>query len=226
MFELKDVALLYETKKQALAALKSTTLSIAEGEEVGIYGPSGSGKSSLLFIMSTLKEPSRGEIKYGGVELSALTASAKAELRRKEFGFVFQEHFLVNHLTVKENILLPLKNRREAKKRLEEVLAFLGLTELQKRFPFELSVGQSQRVAVARAMINNPKVIFADEPTASLDEENGQKVVKLLRSYCKKHGATLIMVCHSPRFLEGFKRRLKVESGQVSEVAQGQIPPD
>ena len=101
MFELKEVALIYETKKQALAALKSTDLKIEKGEEVGIFGPSGSGKSSLLFIMSTLKEPSRGEVKYEGKELTALTPSAKAELRRKEFGFVFQEHFLINHLTVR-----------------------------------------------------------------------------------------------------------------------------
>jgi putative ABC transport system ATP-binding protein len=218
MFELKDVALLYETRKQALAALKSTTLKIDWGEEIGIYGPSGSGISSLLFIMSTLKEPSRGEVKYDGKEITALTPSAKAELRRKEFGFVFQEHFLINHLTVRENVLLPASDKKNARKRLEEIVGFLGLGELQKRFPFELSLGQSQRVAIARALINNPRVVFADEPTASLDRDNGQKVVKLLRSYCKKNSATLIMVSHSPEIIEGFGRRFKVENGQVSEV--------
>lgn len=220
MFVLKDVALMYETRKQALAALKSTNLIIEQGEEVGIFGASGSGKSSLLFIMSTLKTPSRGEIKYEGKELSALTASAKAELRREQFGFIFQEHFLINHLTVRENVLLPLKNRRSGKNKLEEMLEFLGLGELHNRFPFELSLGQSQRVAVARALINDPKVVFADEPTASLDEENGARVVKLLRSHCKKHGATLVMVSHTRKLIENFKRKLKVENGQVSEVLE------
>ncbi|PZC52141.1 MULTISPECIES: ABC transporter ATP-binding protein [unclassified Mesotoga] len=218
MFELKEVALIYETKKQALAALKSTDLKIEKGEEVGIFGPSGSGKSSLLFIMSTLKEPSRGEVKYEGKELTALTPSAKAELRRKEFGFVFQEHFLINHLTVRENILLPLKEKRGARKRLEEITTALGLNKLLKRFPYELSLGQSQMVAVARALIASPKVVFADEPTASLDDENGSRVIELLKSYCSKSGATLILVSHSSEIIGDFRRRLRVENGQVYEV--------
>jgi len=217
MFELKEVALIYETKKQALAALKSTNLIIEQGEEVGVFGPSGSGKSSLLFIMSTLKEPSRGEVKYEGKEITALTPSAKAELRRKEFGFVFQEHFLINHLTVRENILIPIRDKRRIKRRVEEITTALGLDDLLKRFPYELSVGQSQRVAVARALIGNPKVVFADEPTASLDDENGRKVINLLRSYCSKSGATLVLVSHSAEIIADFKRRIKVENGQVYE---------
>jgi putative ABC transport system ATP-binding protein len=217
MFELKEVALIYETKKQALAALKSTNLIIEQGEEVGVFGPSGSGKSSLLFIMSTLKEPSRGEVKYEGKEITALTPSAKAELRRKEFGFVFQEHFLINHLTERENILVPIRDKQGIKRRVEEITTALGLEDLLKRFPYELSVGQSQRVAVARALIGNPKVVFADEPTASLDDENGRKVINLLRSYCSKSGATLILVSHSAEIIADFKRRIKVENGQVYE---------
>ncbi len=131
---------------------------------------------------------------------------------------MFQKHFLINHLTVRENILLP-ERKRGARKRLEEITTALGLNKLLKRFPYELSLGQSQDGGCGKSIDSkSEKVVFADELTASLDDENGSRVIELLKSYCSKSGATLIFVSHSSEIIGDFRRRLRVENGQVYEV--------
>ena len=202
-------------------------LSIKTGSFMGLMGESGCGKSTLLKIMAGLETPDTGSVvvdeqvifKDGKMRLNEAKFAA---FRRENFGFIFQSHQLIPELTVLENILLPLQlkgwSRKKAKKRGEEMLSHVSLlNELQDSFPQEISVGQQQRVGIARALIHKPSLIFADEPTASLDPENSKGVVELLLGLQEEYDSTILMVTHTPELVSGLDGVLKFEKAEQSE---------
>lgn len=209
-----DASLVYLDHGREIFACHAASLEIRPNEFVGILGPSGSGKSSLLYLLSGLKMPTRGQIEYEGLDLAELSDEQRSQLRLREFGFLFQQPFLLGYLTALENALLsaPGKNHRD---RAQELLGSLGLGEKTHRFPHELSGGEKQRVCVARSLLGNPKVVFADEPTAALDHANGLHVVELLNKH--REGGALVMVTHDETMLEGADRILRIAEGSVVE---------
>jgi len=178
----------------------------------GILGPSGSGKTSLLYVLSGIRQPTSGIVYFNGQELPS-AIDARNKLRRSQMGFVFQLHFLMNYLTVYENIMVGSCNGDRWKTL--ELIERLGLQGLEKRFPYQLSGGQRQRVAIARALANKPRVVFVDEPTASLDRNNAIKVVSLLQDISK--GACVVIVTHDPSIL--------VEADGIMRLQDGAIIP-
>jgi len=199
-------------------------LSIKTGSFMGLMGESGCGKSTLLKIMAGLETPDSGSVfvdeqvifKDGKMRLNEAKFAA---FRRENFGFIFQSHQLIPELTLLENIILPLQlkgwSRKKAKKRAEEMLSHVSLlNELQDSFPQEISVGQQQRVGIARALIHQPSLIFADEPTASLDPENSEGVVDLLLGLQEEYDSTILMVTHRPELVNGLDGVLKFEKAE------------
>ena len=202
-------------------------LSIKTGSFMGLMGESGCGKSTLLKIMAGLETPDSGSVfvdeqvifKDGKMRLNEAKFAA---FRRENFGFIFQSHQLIPELTLLENIILPLQlkgwSRKKAKKRAEEMLSHVSLlNELQDSFPQEISVGQQQRVGIARALIHQPSLIFADEPTASLDPKNSEGVVDLLLGLQEEYDSTILMVTHTPELVSGLDGVLKFEKTEQSE---------
>ena len=213
----ENVSLRYGDGDRTTYAVRDVTLEFPERGFHGIMGPSGSGKSSLLYLLSGLKPPSDGAIFYGSLPVSGAAENARVRLRRERFGFVFQQPFLLNHLTARENILVAAaENDRDAKKRIDDLLNDLHILPLANRFPAHLSGGERQRVVVARAMINRPAVIFADEPTAALDHANGTAVIELLMRY-REQGA-VIVVTHDPAMLTGADRIYYLRDGALDRI--------
>ena len=202
-------------------------LSIKTGSFMGLMGESGCGKSTLLKIMAGLETPDSGSVKVDEQVIfkdgkMRLNEAKFAAFRRENFGFIFQSHQLIPELTLLENIILPLQlkgwSRKKAKKRAEEMLSHVSLlNELQDSFPQEISVGQQQRVGIARALIHQPDLIFADEPTASLDPENSEGVVDLLLGLQEEYDSTILMVTHTPELVSGLDGVLKFEKAEQSE---------
>ena len=213
--------------KQSSLIFADVELSIKTGSFMGLMGESGCGKSTLLKIMAGLETPDSGSVKVDEEEIfkdgkMQLNEAEFAEFRRKHFGFIFQSHQLIPELTVLENTFLPLQlnglSRKKAKKRAEEMLSNVSLLdELQDSFPQEISVGQQQRVGIARALIHQPSLIFADEPTASLDPENSEGVVDLLLGLQEEYDSTILMVTHTPELVNGLDGVLKFEKAEQSE---------
>ncbi len=202
-------------------------LSIKTGSFMGLMGESGCGKSTLLKIMAGLETPDSGSVFVGEQAIfqdgkMPLNEAKFAEFRRKNFGFIFQSHQLIPELTVLENVILPLQlkdwSTKRAKKRAEEMLSHVSLLkELRDSFPQEISVGQQQRVGIARALIHQPSMIFADEPTASLDPENSVGVVDLLLGLQEEYDSTILMVTHTPELVKGLDGVLTFEKVEQSE---------
>lgn len=219
MFDISNVSMIYDADSDdKMYALSGFDLKLPDTGLVGIVGPSGSGKSTLMYVMSTLKKPTEGSILYGGREVTKLNDREREELRRNEFGFVFQKHYLVPYMTAKDNVIVAANcDRDEAAKKAEEFLTELGLgtREFSKK-PAKLSGGQCQRVAIARAMMNNPKVIFADEPTASLDHENAFHVMKILKK-CSE-SKLVIVVTHDRSILGDVDMLVEMWDGKLSKV--------
>jgi putative ABC transport system ATP-binding protein len=214
MLRTENVSLIYTNGGVETYAVRNATLTVNSNEFLGIIGPSGSGKSSLLYLLSGLKPASEGAVYFEGHCYAEMKNDALLRLRRERFGFVFQQHFLINYLTALENVLVAaLPGDKGAKKRTAELLEELGLGGLLNRFPWQLSVGQRQRVAVARALINNPVVVFADEPTASLDHTTGHLVVDVLARYREK--GSVVFVTHDPEMLEQANRVLRMRDGEI-----------
>ena len=203
-------------------------LSIKTGSFMGLMGESGCGKSTLLKIMAGLETPDSGSVFVGEQAIfqdgkMRLNEAKFAEFRRKNFGFIFQSHQLIPELTVLENVILPLQlkdwSTKRAKKRAQEMLSHVSLLkELQDSFPQEISVGQQQRVGIARALIHQPSMIFADEPTASLDPENSVGVVDLLLGLQEEYDSTILMVTHTPKLVDGLDGVLKFEKTGESKT--------
>ena len=191
---------LYKTYDNTVTALDGVTAGFPAGSFTAVMGPSGSGKSTLLQCAAGLDRPSAGRVFLGGTELTATTDTARTKFRRRRAGFVFQDYNLLPALTVEQNVLLPLRlaGRRADRHRCRAVLDQLGLLDRLDDLPERLSGGQRQRVAVARALITEPEVIFADEPTGALDLASAREVLTLLRAVVREHGRTVVMVTHDP----------------------------
>nr|WP_042194993.1 ABC transporter ATP-binding protein [Kibdelosporangium sp. MJ126-NF4] len=204
-------------------ALTGAGLRVDEREVVAVMGPSGSGKSTLLHCLAGIVRPDSGRVAYRGRDLGALTDDARSALRRTDFGFVFQFGQLVPELTFLENVALPLRlngvSRRDAVRRSAELLDRLYLADVAAKRPGEASGGQGQRVAVARALVTGPKVIFADEPTGALDSLNGEHVMRLLVSAAKEAHAAVVLVTHDPKVAAYSDREVVVRDGAVGHMA-------
>ncbi len=199
--------------------LHEASLEVDPGQSVAVMGPSGSGKSTLLYCLSGVVAPDRGDVVFDGVRISELSDARRAELRRSDFGFVFQFPGLLPELSAEENVALPLflsgVGRREAEARARALFPVLGLASLERRRPGELSGGQAQRVGIARALISEPAVVFADEPTGALDTETGDDVMSLLVSTVRDRRSALVVVTHDERVASRCDRLVRVVDGRT-----------
>lgn len=199
-------------------ALKNVTFSVEEGEYVAIMGESGSGKTTLLNILAALDKPTNGNVNLDGKDLSKIKESSIAEFRRDNLGFVFQDFNLLDTFTLEDNIYLPLvlsgKSYKEMNDRLKPIANQLGISELLKKYPYEVSGGQKQRAAVARALITNPKIILADEPTGALDSRATDELLHLFNQI-NQNGQTILMVTHSVKAASHASRVLFIKDGEV-----------
>lgn len=213
----------FATEEGPITVLDRIDLAVEEGETVAILGVSGSGKSTLLGLLAGLDLPTSGEVYFDGCPLSALSEEARAELRLREIGFVFQLFHLIPTLTALENVMLPLELRGErgARAKAEAWLERLGLGHRRHHLPRQLSGGEKQRVALARALITSPKVLFADEPTANLDATTAGPVLEQLFALREESGTTLLVVTHDPKVARRCRRVVHLVAGKLVEETSG-----
>lgn len=223
MFDIKNITMIYDMEKtEKVYALGGFDLKLPDKGLIGIIGPSGSGKSTLMYCLSTLKTPTDGKIIYNGKELTKLKNSDRENIRRNEFGFVFQRHFLVPYMSAVDNVTVAAASKTpEVEEKAKKLLAGFGLTEKEfgKR-PSKLSGGQRQRAAIARAMINDPNVLFADEPTAALDHENAFAVMKILKEYSKEN--LVLVITHDRSILSDADSIIEMWDGNISAIKGGE----
>jgi putative ABC transport system ATP-binding protein len=223
MFDIKNITMIYDMEKtEKVYALGGFDLKLPDKGLIGIIGPSGSGKSTLMYCLSTLKTPTDGKIIYNGKELTKLKNSERENIRRNEFGFVFQRHFLVPYMSAVDNVTVAAASKTpEVEAKAKKLLAGFGLTEKEfgKR-PAKLSGGQRQRAAIARAMINDPNVLFADEPTAALDHENAFAVMKILKEYSKEN--LVLVITHDRSILSDADSIIEMWDGNISAIKGGE----
>lgn len=203
----------------SVKALAGVSVTIPAGQSVAIMGPSGSGKSTLLHCLSGVLTPDSGSVIFDGRELSGLSDTERSHLRLRDFGFVFQDGQLIPELTARENVALPLMltgtRRAVALQRADDLLERLALHQLRTRHPAEMSGGQAQRVAVARALAAEPKVIFADEPSGALDQATGHEMMQLLTATAAQLGASLVIVTHDPGVARWCSRLVEIRDGLI-----------
>ena len=218
MIKITNLEKVYRTEDIETVALSKLSFDVREGEFVAVMGPSGCGKSTLLNILGLLDDPDSGSFLFNGTEIAKYNERKRAELRKRNIGFVFQSFNLIDELTVYENVELPLiyldVKASERKEKVERVLEKMQVMHRRNHFPQQLSGGQQQRVAVARAVVNNPKLILADEPTGNLDSNNGNEVMQLLTDL-NEQGTTIIMVTHSEHDARYSHRIIRMLDGQV-----------
>lgn len=214
----------YDLGTEKVDILKDINLEIEKGRFYSIMGPSGSGKSTLLYLLGGLDKPSQGSIKVNGKELLTMKDKQSSIMRRRDMGFVFQFYNLIPNLTVEENILLPVlldgQNVRKHRKRLDEILEIVGLTERRKYTPRRLSGGQQQRVAIARSLMNNPDIILADEPIGNLDSKTGTEIMLLLQKINREEGKTIIQVTHSRESANYGTDLIMVKDGEINHIEE------
>jgi putative ABC transport system ATP-binding protein len=218
--KIKDVVKTYEMgKKNIVYALNGVNLAINKGEMVAIMGPSGSGKSTLLNMLGILDRPTKGEVLIGDLNTSDLSRSKLAAIRNLHIGYIFQNYSLIPSLTALENVILPLKyagmKKSAAKEKALEELDKVGLKDRADHLPTELSGGQQQKVAVARALVNNPDIILADEPTGNLDTKSGNEIIAMMLKLNKELGQTFVMVTHNPEVAKKCHRIIHVVDGKI-----------
>jgi putative ABC transport system ATP-binding protein len=215
MLEARNLNLIYgNNRNDEYYALRNINFLANRGEMVGLIGPSGSGKSSLLYILSGLKKPTSGTVYYQNNSLEALSFNDLAALRRKDYGFIFQRHFLIDYLNVIDNVLAVVnQDTLSWKKAALDCLEMLGIIELAYKKTWQMSVGQRQKVAIARALVNQPKIIFADEPTASLDHSNARMVIDILARL--KGQTTILVATHDYSILDQTDRVVHMWDGRI-----------
>lgn len=216
----KQVSKTYGSNNNKVIALNNVNLEINSGEFVSIIGPSGSGKSTLLHILSGLDNPTSGQVLLDDKDIYKYSEKELSALRRKSFGFVFQQFNLLPVLTASENISMPvlLDKKQPDKDYLNEISSLLGIADRLNHLPHELSGGQQQRVAIARALIAKPDIIFADEPTGNLDSKSGSEVMNLLIKTSKQFGKTLVVITHDDRIAKLADRKISIIDGVLMEV--------
>lgn len=219
MIKTRNLEKIYRRGAEKVSALRGIDLEISGGDFASISGPSGSGKSTLLQILGCLDKPTSGELEIDGSRVASLSRSGMDALRRKKIGFVFQQFQLISSLTVQENVLLPLLFSRQKSdpEYLDQVLETVGMEHRKKHLPDQLSGGEMQRVAVARALISRPAVILADEPTGNLDSENSNKIFDLL-ARLNSQGVTVVYVTHNDEFAGLANMKIMFRDGRIENV--------
>lgn len=221
MIKIRNLSVAYKKSDSSLA-LDHLNLFIDKGEQVAIMGASGCGKSTLLAVIGGMLRPTSGEYEFQGKSIFSMSTTQSALFRGEHIGFVFQNFALLPNLTILENLLIPFEHlthdRNVVMRRATSLLERVGIAGLTNRFPREVSGGQAQRAAIARALMRNPSIILADEPTGSLDEDSADEILKLLNSFGAE-GTTVVIVTHSVRVAEGMKRIIHLQKGRVVECA-------
>jgi putative ABC transport system ATP-binding protein len=222
VMKLENISKIYGEGDAQVKALYGINLEFKEGEVTAIMGPSGSGKSTMLHILGLLDRPTEGNLYLDGIETSTLTDDELAEIRGKKIGFVFQFFFLVPSLNVLENVELPMMllgiDEREREHRAMALLGKVGLADRAHHLPSELSGGQRQRTAIARALANDPSIIFADEPTGNLDSKTGREIMQLFDDLHEKEGRTIVFVTHDPSLIDHSERVVTLRDGVIEKV--------
>jgi ABC-type lipoprotein export system ATPase subunit len=226
LLELHEVCKTYHLGEMDLEVLKGVTLSVAAGELVALMGASGSGKSTLMNILGCLDHPTSGEYWLDGQEISGASPDERATLRNRLIGFVFQSFNLLARTTALDNVAMPLTYGRdyvheaEMKKRAVEMLGKVGLADRMDHQPSQLSGGQQQRVAIARSLINRPRLLLADEPTGNLDSRTSEEILQMFRDLNEKEGLTIILVTHDPQVAQHAKRVIRIRDGLIEGGAE------
>jgi putative ABC transport system ATP-binding protein len=216
LIEARELTKVYARGNEQVRALDSVSFQIAESEFVAVVGPSGSGKTTLLNLLGCMDTPSSGSLRFSECEVSGFDEAARTRFRREKIGFVFQQFSLLPTLTVAENVALPaLFARRSAQTRVDQLLERVGLTHRRNHRPDELSGGEMQRAAIARALINNPEILLADEPTGNLDSVTGQSILELFREL-NATGLTIITVTHNQVMAQAAKRQISLQDGRLA----------
>lgn len=214
MLSCTNLCLEYPDGERTKTIFENVSLTAEKGEILVLLGPSGSGKSSLIYLLSSLRPPTAGQVLFNGTELSSLTAKSAADIRKNHFGFIFQMHFLLPYLTVLENVMTGHSSLgKQVENKALEVLQRLGLKDHVHKKNHQLSGGERQRVAIARALVNEPDIIFADEPTASLDHSTACEVVSMLKT--QKKGSIVVMATHDTSILSGDERIIELANGGI-----------
>jgi putative ABC transport system ATP-binding protein len=219
ILSLQHVSKTYQSGSRKLTVLEQVTFSIQEGETIAIVGPSGSGKTTLLGLCAGLDSSSSGSVVLNGQALETLSEDQRAAVRNKDVGFIFQNFQLLPTLTALENVMVPLelKKRKDAKEKALELLEKVGLKDRATHYPSQLSGGEQQRVSIARAFANAPKILFADEPTGNLDTETGTMIENLIFDLNKEQGTTLVLVTHDLDLAAKTRRIIHIKGGKIQE---------
>jgi putative ABC transport system ATP-binding protein len=214
----------FATGRGEVHALRGVDLDIARGEYVSVMGPSGSGKSTLFNMIGCLDRPTSGGVTIGGVSITDLSPRQAAYFRGRHLGYIFQAYNLIPSLSALKNVMLPLTlggmPHKEARRRAAEVLEEVGLSHRLDHLPGEMSGGQQQRTAIARAVVNHPTILLADEPTANLDLTTGQQIIQMVRTLCEKHGVTVITATHDHAMLAVSDRVVWIADGRIERIAR------
>ena len=220
----RDLSKEYRSGDNSLAVLRDVSFSIPQGAFVAIVGPSGSGKTTLLGLLAGLDTPSRGQVLLDDADLTAMDEDQRAQLRGQKVGFVFQSFQLIATLTALENVQVPLELRGDsgAADRARELLTRVGLADRLDHFPTQLSGGEQQRVAIARAFANEPRILFADEPTGNLDSDTGSRIVELLEALNRESATTIILVTHDLTLAARAQRIIRLSDGRVVSDTQSE----
>jgi len=220
LLQCNDLCKRYQEGSVQTDVLRNVSFSIEPGEMMAIVGSSGSGKSTLMHLLGGLDSPTSGEVVFDGKSLNSLSSSAKAELRNRELGFIYQFHHLLPDFTALENVAMPLLigkvNKVEAQEKARAMLSAVGLEKRAAHRPSELSGGERQRVAIARALVNNPRLVLADEPTGNLDARNADSIFDLLGELNVRQGTAFLVVTHDLHLAKRLKRQMEMRDGQLS----------
>lgn len=220
LLQCNDLCKRYQEGSVQTDVLRNVSFSVAPGEMMAIVGSSGSGKSTLMHLLGGLDTPSSGDVVFNGKSLNGMSSSAKAELRNRELGFIYQFHHLLPDFTAMENVAMPLLigkvGKAEAEAKAMEMLTAVGLDKRAKHRPSELSGGERQRVAIARALVNNPRLVLADEPTGNLDARNADAIFDLLGELNVRQGTAFLVVTHDLHLAKRLNRQMEMRDGQLS----------